>query len=85
MEEGRREGKIVKEKRGGDGGGERSRYRRSRSRSHSGGRRERAVKQLYIGNIPYTVSEGQLRKVFRDHGEILSTTIPQNFKVCVLL
>ena len=83
MEEGRREGKIVKEKRGGDGGG--SRYRRSRSRSNSGGRRERAVRQLYIGNIPYTVSESQLRKVFRDHGEILRTTIPQNFKVCNLL
>ena len=33
---------------------------------------------IYVGNLPYTVSDGDLRKAFSDYGEVSSVNIISN-------
>jgi RNA recognition motif-containing protein len=33
------------------------------------------VKKIYVGNLPFSVDEGQLRGLFEPHGEVASATI----------
>ncbi|KAB2887200.1 MAG: RNA-binding protein [Desulfobulbaceae bacterium] len=33
------------------------------------------AKKLYVGNLPYTVDNNQLRSLFEQYGEVLSATI----------
>lgn len=38
-------------------------------------REERGLKTIYVGNLPYSVTEDDLRELFAPHGELLSVKL----------
>jgi RNA recognition motif-containing protein len=35
-------------------------------------------KKIYVGNLPYTTTEGELRELFETHGEVHSVSVPED-------
>lgn len=39
------------------------------------GFRIRIVKKIYVGNLPYSVNDAEIRKMFESHGEVASASV----------
>jgi RNA recognition motif-containing protein len=41
----------------------------------SGPEREEMAKKLYVGNLPYTATEEEMKELFAEHGEVLAVNL----------
>ena len=41
----------------------------------SGPEREEMAKKLYVGNLPYSATEDEMRELFAEHGEVLAVNL----------
>lgn len=44
--------------------------------SADGNRRLVLAQKIYVGNLPFSTSEGELEELFAQHGEVLSVALP---------